>query len=39
MASTALVANNNIDGGWDEAAAETSGRAIQGSLIRFNDWK
>jgi hypothetical protein len=27
------------DDGWDEAAAETSGRAIQGTILKFNDWK
>jgi hypothetical protein len=30
---------NNSDDGWNEAAAEASGRAIQGTLIKFNDWK
>jgi len=38
MASN-LVVSDNIDDGWSDAAAETSGRAIQGTLIRFNDWK
>jgi hypothetical protein len=39
MTGTELTTNNIADDGWDEAAAETSGRAIQGTLLKFNDWK
>jgi hypothetical protein len=38
MASTEVTINT-ADDGWDDAAGEASGRAIQGTLIRFNDWK
>jgi hypothetical protein len=37
--SSNLAIIDNSDDGWTEAAAEASGRAIQGTLIRFNDWK
>ena len=35
----AVVTNHPADDGWDDAATEASGRAIQGTLIRFADWK
>jgi hypothetical protein len=34
-----IVTTNNADDGWGEEAAEAGGRAIQGTLLRFNDWK
>src|SRR6202020_714766 len=36
---TTELTTYTADDGWDEAAAETSGRAIQGTLLKFNDWK
>jgi hypothetical protein len=34
-----LVTVSDSDDGWDDEAAAASGRTIQGTLIRFNDWK
>jgi hypothetical protein len=39
MASNLVVTNDTANDGWDDAAAEASGRAIQGIVLRFNDWK
>jgi hypothetical protein len=38
MANTEVMISPTDDG-WDEEAAEAGGRAIQGTLIKFNDWK
>jgi hypothetical protein len=39
MANNLTTTNDAADDGWNDAAAEASGRAIQGTLIRFADWK